>query len=121
MGAFSLALSVLFGGIIPGLLAMFWLLEQWKAASGQTIAEDAPGVGLLVRYFMLTSLSLLMIAVGLGIAGMLQRRRRRLFAVLGTVISVAVLVVAWYGWFWPGIEFFIYCNNNRPPTPHCLD
>jgi hypothetical protein len=81
-------LSVLFGGIILCLLALLWLLERWEAASGQTVAEDAPGAGLLLLFIMLTSLSLLLIAVGLGIAGMLQRRRRRLYAVLGTVVSV---------------------------------
>lgn len=119
MGVFSFALSVLSGGIILCLLALFWFYERWEAASGQVI--DAPGAGLLARYLMLTSVFLSLIAVGLGIAGMLQRRRRRLYAVSGTVISVVVLVVAWYGWLWPMLEFFIYCNNNLPPIPRCLD
>jgi hypothetical protein len=119
MGVFSFVLSVLSGGIILCLLALFWFYERWEAASGQVI--DAPGAGLLARYLMLTSVFLSLIAVGLGIAGMLQRRRRRLYAVSGTAISVVVLVVAWYGWLWPMLEFFIYCNNNLPPIPRCLD
>jgi hypothetical protein len=48
MGVFSFALSVLFGGIILCLLALLWLLRRWEAASGQTVAEDAPGAGLLL-------------------------------------------------------------------------
>ena len=121
MGVLSFVASVLFGGIILCLLALPWLVERWEAASGQTVAEDAPGAGLLARYLMITSLFLLVIAVGLGIAGILQRQRKRLYAILGTVISIVVLVMAWYGWLWPTLEFFIYCTNNRPPIPRCLD
>lgn len=45
-------------------------------------------VGLLVMLFLLLSL----VALCLGIAGLLQRRRNRVFAVLGTVFSAGAIL-----------------------------
>ena len=49
---------------------------------------------------ILGSLLVTVVALVLGVVGMLQRRRRRLFALLGTAISAVVLLVASYGFLW---------------------
>ena len=86
----SFGLAVVCGGGVLCLLALSWLYERWVAARpvGQA---DAPGAALLLLFFLLAGTFLLLVALMLGIAGMLQRRRRRLYATLGTVVGVVVL------------------------------
>ena len=93
MGVVSFVLAVVCGGGILCILALLWLAKRWEEASGKVIGEDASELGLLVLFFVLMGHFFLLVAVVLGIAGMLQRRRRRLYAVLGTVVSAVVLTL----------------------------
>ncbi|MGU5664466.1 hypothetical protein, partial [Aeromonas sanarellii] len=54
-----------------------------------TIAPGAVIVGL----FLFAFLGAALVALGLGIAGLLQKERKKLFAILGTVFSAVSLVV----------------------------
>jgi Na+/melibiose symporter-like transporter len=74
LGLLSFWLAVLCGGGILCLLALLWLAGRWVAESG--VEPDAPGLGLMVLFFMLTGIFFLLVAFVLGIAGMLRRRRR---------------------------------------------
>jgi Mn2+/Fe2+ NRAMP family transporter len=65
------------------------------------VEPDAPGLGLMVLFFMPTGIIFLLVAFVLGIAGMLQRRRRRLYAVLGTIVSAVVLTIGYLAWLVP--------------------
>ncbi len=108
MGVLSFVLAVVCGGVILCLLAVLWLAKRWEEASGKVIGgEDAPGLGFLVLFFVLTGHFFLLVGVVLGIAGMLQRRRRRFYAVLGTAVSVVVLTIGCLTLLLP------ICEGNR--------
>lgn len=62
-----------------------------EASTPGGIDEESAGaiiLGLLLITFMLAAL----IALGLGIAGLLQSDRKKIFAILGTVFSALALV-----------------------------
>lgn len=74
------------------MLALLSLADRWEA--------DASGVATVFAFGILGSLLITAVALVLGVVGMLQRWRRRLFALLGSAISVVVLLVASYGFLW---------------------
>ena len=55
--------------------------------------SDAPGLGLLILFGGLILVLLDLVALGFGIAGVVQRLRKRTFASLGIVISILVLAL----------------------------
>ena len=122
MGLLSFGLAVVCGGGFLCLLALAWLFERWRAA--QPIGQaDAPGAGLLLLLFMAMGTLFLLAALVIGVAGMLQRRRRRLYATLGSVVSVVVLTVAYLTWLGPMCESNSkMCTLGRqspePPVVH---
>ncbi len=97
-GRWSFWLSLFGGGVFSCMLALLALADRWEAAGGGSI--EASGLATVFAFGILGSLLLIMAALMLGVVGMLQRRRRRLFALLGTAISVVVLLVASYGFLW---------------------
>lgn len=89
-GRWSFWLSLLGGGAFSCSLALLSLADRWEASGLAT----AFALGILV------GLLLTVVALVLGLVGLLQRRRRKLFALLGTAISAVVLLVASYGFLW---------------------
>lgn len=87
MGVASLILSFVPGVVLVVLVALILLLSS-TAPPG----ADETGLGAAVILLVLMTLLSEIIALGLGIAGALQRRRKRLFAFLGIVCSTLVLV-----------------------------
>ena len=57
--------------------------------------SDAPGLGLLILFGGLMLVLLDLLALGFGIAGVVQRPRKRTFAFLGIVVSVLVLTLVY--------------------------
>ena len=91
-------MSILGGGAFSCSLALLSFADRWEAAGdGST---DASGLATVFAFAILGGLLLTVVALVLGVVGMLQRRRRRLFALLGTAISAVVLLVASYGFLW---------------------
>jgi hypothetical protein len=70
-------------------------------SAGYLEDTGTPRFAILLVLVMLMCLMFVVVALGLGIAGMLQRRRKKLYAVLGTFVSVLVLLVAYYAWLVP--------------------
>lgn len=68
---------------------------------GQDSNIDAPGAALLAIFMVVVGTLLILVALALGICGMLQRQRKRTLAVMGTVVSLLVLLGTFYGWLWP--------------------
>ncbi len=91
-------MSLLGAGALFCSLALLSLSDRWEAAGGESI--DASGLTMVFAFGILGSLLLTVVALVLGVVGLLQRRRRRLFALLGTAVSVVVLLVASYGFLW---------------------
>ena len=88
MGIASLVLA-----LIPGLAFMaLVLLISIQARTASQFQEYAAGWGVLTLMLVLTTVLSELIALALGIAGMLQRRRKRLFAFLGIASCVLVFV-----------------------------
>ena len=56
---------------------------------------DAPGFFLGAALLMLLVLILNVVALGPGMAGVVQRRHKWSFAFVGTILSVAIFVVAY--------------------------
>ena len=90
-------MSLLGGGAFCCSLALLSLADRWGAGDGSI---EASGLATVFAFGILGGLLLTVVALVLGVVGMLQRRRRRLFALLGTAISAVVLLVASYGFLW---------------------
>ena len=97
-GRWSFWLSLLGGGAFSCSLALLSSADRWEAGRAENI--DASGMGTVFAFGILGSLLLTVVALVLGVVGLLQRRRRKLFALLGTAISAVVLLVASYGFLW---------------------
>jgi hypothetical protein len=97
-GRWSFWLSLFGGGAFSCILALLSFADRWEAARGESI--DASGLATVFAFGILGSLLITVVALVLGVVGVLQRRRRRLFALLGIAISVVVLLVASYGLLW---------------------
>ncbi len=71
---------------------------------------DAPGFAVVLSLGGLVLTLLDLVALGLGVVGVAQRRGKRVFAVLGIIASVLVLVLIYELWItWePPI-------HDRPP------
>ncbi|MDP8951969.1 MAG: hypothetical protein M3N18_07000 [Actinomycetota bacterium] len=94
----SFWLSLFGGGVFSCMLTLLSLADRWESARGESI--DASGLATVFAFVILGSLLLTVVALVLGVVGTLQRRRRKLFALLGTTISAVVLLVASYGFLW---------------------
>lgn len=65
------------------------LTRLWAS---RDIPPDVPGLGGMLLLISAVALLSNLAALGLGVAGILQRRRKKLLAFLGVVASVAVFV-----------------------------
>jgi len=88
MGIASLVLSLFMGLLFAGIVLLVFLYSR-------TLPPDAEETGLAAGIFVVGSTIMLseLAALGLGIAGAMQRRRKKLFALLGVACSVIVLAV----------------------------
>jgi MFS family permease len=89
MGIASFVLSFVLASLLVILVPLILL-----AASRQPPGADGTGFGFGIMMLVLMTILSELVAFGLGIAGVVQRRRRRLFAFLGIACSVLVLVAA---------------------------
>jgi hypothetical protein len=98
LGKWSLGLSLFFG--VAFLLGLAGL--RFMQSTGYV--EDTgtpPRFAILLVLVMLACLSFVLVAVVLGVAGMLQRRRKKRYAVLGAFVGLLVLGAAYYAWLGP--------------------
>jgi hypothetical protein len=98
LGKWSLGLSLSFGVVF--LLGLAGLRFMQSAG----YVEDSgtpPRFAILLVLVMLACLLFVLVAVVLGVAGMLQRRRKKRYAVLGAFVGLLVLGAAYYEWLGP--------------------
>ncbi|MGH3089932.1 MAG: hypothetical protein ACRDSJ_21840 [Rubrobacteraceae bacterium] len=79
--------------LLPGLPIALVALPALLLASSQPPGADETGFAVLFILLALMNLLSEIVALGFGIAGTLQRRRKRLFAFLGVACSILVLVM----------------------------
>jgi len=87
MGAASFTLATFSSLLLAGRYLLAWSFRGWDPPGD----EVAYGFGLLMSGFLIEAVGI--VALGLGVAGTLQRRRKRSFASLGVACSALVLVV----------------------------
>jgi hypothetical protein len=90
MGIASFVLSIVPAVLLAVLVPLILLLASMQPPG----ADETGYAGLMLSLVLMTVLSEL-VALGLGIAGALQRQRKRLYAFLGITCSVLVLVVGY--------------------------
>ncbi len=93
-GILSFALS-----LFPGILFLAFLLISAifpnLYGDQDALTYDGAAVGFFIAFCLLMLLLLNVIALGFGIAGVLQRRRKRLYAFLGIACSVLILGISY--------------------------
>jgi hypothetical protein len=88
LGVASFVTSIVAGILIFLLLAIAGVME---ASTPGGISEDSASamvVGLLLFVF----LGVALVALGLGVGGLMQKERKKIFAVLGSIFSAATLI-----------------------------
>ena len=88
LGIASFLLALIPGLLFAALILLFAILLRTVSQP----QEYAAGWGVLVLLVILMILVSEILALVLGIAGVLQKRRKRLFAFLGIALSVLVFV-----------------------------
>lgn len=80
--------------IVSGLLIFLIMVVAgvMEASTPGGIDEESAGAAMVVL-FLFAFLGATLVALGLGIAGLLQKERKKIFAILGTVFSAVTLVV----------------------------
>ena len=89
LGIASFITSIVSGLLIFLLLVVAGVME---ASTPGGIDEESAGA-VMVGLFLFAFLGATLVALGLGIAGLLQKERKKIFAILGTVFSALSLVV----------------------------
>jgi hypothetical protein len=83
LGIASFVISILTGLSIFAIIVVAGLLEMSTPGGMGEDSAEAMVVGLLIIAMIFVS----MLALGLGIAGLVQKNRKKIFAVLGTIFS----------------------------------
>ena len=87
LGIASFTISILSGISIFLLIVVAGVIE---ASTPGGMDEDSAGA-IVVGLFLFAFLGAAFLALGLGIGGVLQKGRKKIFAILGTVFSVVTL------------------------------
>ena len=88
LGVASFVTSLISGVVIFLLLAVAGVME---ASTPGGISEDSLSA-MVVGLILLLFLGVALVALGLGIAGLLQKNRKKIFALLGSIFSAATLL-----------------------------
>lgn len=88
LGIASFALSLLMGLIILGLVITAGVMEVTTPGGVDEESPQAVVLGCFLIIAMLADLA----ALGLGIGGLIQKDRKKIFAILGTVFSGLTLL-----------------------------
>ena len=98
MGVWSVVLSVAVGVVFLALLPLVRAFIEAEA-NEPTTGQDAPDAALLISFGVLMLALLDLVALGLGVAGVAQRRHKKALAVLGILVSVLALIhELWIAW-----------------------
>lgn len=88
LGIASFVISILSGVLIFFLIVIAGVMEASTPGGMDEESVGAIVVGLFLIGFLFTAL----VALGLGIGGLVQRNRKKIFAILGTVFSGLTIV-----------------------------
>ncbi|MDR2100195.1 MAG: hypothetical protein LBP40_05155 [Campylobacteraceae bacterium] len=89
-GILSLALSAV---TVVGIF-IFFNFVGFSAVSGSADSHETYQEFVRIESFYIIFIQFAMVAIGLGIAGVCTKGRKKLFAVLGLVFSIVVLLIS---------------------------
>ena len=89
LGIASFITSIVVGMFMFGLIVAAGVMEASTPGGLDEESVEAVVIGLLMFLF----LGLTMVALGLGIAGIVQKGRKKLFAILGTIFSSLTILL----------------------------
>ncbi len=89
LGIASFALSLAMGAVLFQLVVILGVLESTTPGG---LDEDS-AVTIILGLLVIFSLFLDLVAFGLGIAGIFQHRRKKMFAILGAIFSGFTLLI----------------------------
>lgn len=92
LGVASFITSIISGVFIFLLIVVAGVME---ASTPGGMDEESIGA-VMVGLFLLLFLGAALVALGLGIGGLLQKERKKIFAILGTVFSAVWLVITFF-------------------------
>jgi len=88
MGIASFIISLVIG---VGVLLAIVIAGVIKVANPESLQDESIGTA-LIGLFVIACLFINLIGIGLGIAGLVQKNRKRIFSILGTIINGVVLI-----------------------------
>jgi len=88
LGIASFILSIASAVLIFLLIAIAGIME----ASSPTGMDEESAAAVMVGLFLFIFLGATLVALGLGIGGLFQKERQKIFAILGVVFSVVTLL-----------------------------
>ncbi len=88
IGIASFIISLISGGFIFLLIIIAGVME----ASSPTGIDEESAAAVLIGLALFFFGGLSLVSLGLGIAGLFQQERQKVFAILGTVFSSAILL-----------------------------
>ena len=79
--------------IISGILVLFLLVIAgvMEVSTPGGIDENSAGA-IILGMFLIALMFVSLVALGLGIGGLLHKERKRIFAILGTVFSLVTII-----------------------------
>ena len=89
MGVASFATSVIAGLLI--IVCYIAIISKTVASGG--ILDKHSSFAIISGMIIIALLMCDMIALGLGIAGIIEKKRKKIYAILGTIISAVMIVI----------------------------
>lgn len=88
----SLGIASFITSIASGFLIFFaFVIAGVMSMSSPEVMDEESASAIILGLCLFGSLLVSLVALGLGISGLLQKDRRQIFAVLGTVFSVVMI------------------------------
>ena len=90
----GLGVASFIASIVSGIciFLIFVVAGVMETSTPGGIDEESTGA-LMLGFVLYAFLGALLLALGLGIGGLLQKERKKIFAILGTVMSAVMVVV----------------------------
>lgn len=88
LGIASFILSMALGALI---FLLFIVATMMEASTPGGIDENSPGA-ILLGLFLVACLGIDVVAIGLGIAGLMQKDRKKAFSIMGIVFASTTIV-----------------------------
>lgn len=76
------------------LIFILMLFAGFIAASSPGGMDQSSTAAVIVGLFLIAFLFLSLVALGLGIVGLFQKKRKKIFSVLGTIFSAVTIICA---------------------------